>query len=349
MSGTGFFLSVSWTYFSYRRALTTPLPTADEVRDVEAAMLSLWRARDPRTFDSALEWSEWAMGVSRRRRELIGGAPGGNWAARLLRRWRGEPDAEGEDDGWRAGAVGDVLESAAGTGRNLKAYMAAGARVRSVTLVDASAGLLEAARERWQKEETRRADEAKSGYFKGNRRGMPPARFLTGDMAAEETLRQLLRGGGGGGGGGGDDDSAPDEGAFDTVVQTMGLCSTRDPARLLDNLGRAVKPGGRVLLLEHGRGWEAWLNDLLDHTAAGHARGQGCWWNRDVGSIVEGSGLVVESCRRSNLGTTWCVVLRRPVGWTGRARVERREAVKAVVEKEEEERKPVVRWWEVWK
>ena len=277
------------------------------------------------------------------------GHPRRELGARSLRRLRGDgaAGAVGEgDEGWRAGAAGDVLESAAGTGRNVAAYMAAAGRVRSVTLVDASAGLLEAARERWRKEEKRRADEMKSGYFKGNRRAMPPARFLTGDMAAEETLQQLLRGG--------DETAREEEGAFDTVVQTMGLCSTRDPARLLDNLGRAVKPGGRVLLLEHGRAPEpphAWLNELLDRTAAGHARSQGCWWNRDVGRIVDESGLVVESCRRSNLGTTWCVVLRRPVGWTGRAgaekgSAEKPDAVKAVTE---QERRRNGRWWEVWK
>ena len=130
----------------------------------------------------------------------------------------------------------------------------------------------------------------------------------------------------------------------------MGLCSTADPARLLDNLGRAVKPGGRVLLLEHGRATSPaheWLNELLDRTAAGHARSQGCWWNRDVGELVRKSGLVVESCRRSNFGTTWCLVLRRPVGWTGRAAVEKkRDVVRA---EPAVERSTARRWWEVWK
>ncbi|KAI5866121.1 hypothetical protein GGS23DRAFT_617215 [Durotheca rogersii] len=75
---------------------------------------------------------------------------------------------------------------------------------------------------------------------------------------------------------------------YDTVIQTFGLCSVRDPAALLRNLAAAVRPGtGRILLLEHGRSdWWAFVNGLLDRGALGHFVRFGCWWNRDIEGIV---------------------------------------------------------------
>jgi hypothetical protein len=49
---------------------------------------------------------------------------------------------------------------------------------------------------------------------------------------------------------------------------------------------------------------------VLDGLAPGHADHYGCWYNRNIGAIVEQSGLEVESIRRYHLGTTWEVVLK---------------------------------------
>ncbi|KAK3994597.1 putative mitochondrial methyltransferase OMS1 precursor [Cladorrhinum sp. PSN332] len=74
---------------------------------------------------------------------------------------------------------------------------------------------------------------------------------------------------------------------YDTIVQTFGLCSVEDPKRLLKNMLSAVKPGtGKILLLEHGRGWWDWVNGLLDKWAKEHHEKYGCWWNRDIEGIV---------------------------------------------------------------
>ena len=98
---------------------------------------------------------------------------------------------------------------------------------------------------------------------------------------------------------------------FDTIVQTMGLCSTPQPAQILRNLGSIVKPtGGRILLLEHGRGHYDWLNRILDNRAPGHADQHGCWWNKDIGEIVEESGLEVVEMKRYHFGTTWWFILK---------------------------------------
>ncbi|ELR08452.1 hypothetical protein GMDG_00516 [Pseudogymnoascus destructans 20631-21] len=97
--------------------------------------------------------------------------------------------------------------------------------------------------------------------------------------------------------------SAPEK--YDTILQTMGLCSTPHPAALLLNLSNHLAPGGRILLLEHGRGYWGWLNNILDALAPGHAERFGCWWNREVGGIleeVEKGGLRVVEVRRRNWG-----------------------------------------------
>ncbi|KAF4595558.1 hypothetical protein GQ602_001171 [Ophiocordyceps camponoti-floridani] len=74
---------------------------------------------------------------------------------------------------------------------------------------------------------------------------------------------------------------------YDTVIQTFGLCSVSDPVAVLSNLAKVVKPGsGRIILLEHGRGWFGFVNGLLDRYAAGHCAKFGCWWNRDLDAIV---------------------------------------------------------------
>ncbi len=91
----------------------------------------------------------------------------------------------------------------------------------------------------------------------------------------------------------------------------MGLCSTPKPSALLQRLGTlANQDHGQILLLEHGRSHYTWLNTILDNLAPHHADRYGCWWNRDIGKIVEESGLEVQKIQRYYLGTTWWVELR---------------------------------------
>ena len=100
-------------------------------------------------------------------------------------------------------------------------------------------------------------------------------------------------------------------GVYDTIVQTMGLCSTPQPTQLLMHLGKLAHPRhGKILLMEHGRSYYQWINNVLDMTAAKHADRHGCWWNRDIGRYVEDSGLVVESMKRRHFGTLWIIEAR---------------------------------------
>lgn len=170
-------------------------------------------------------------------------------------------------------ASGNVLEVSVGTGRNMEHYKLD--KCKSVTMVDQSREMMEIARQKF-----------KTLY--------PTYRTCT--FLTQSALDQI---------------TCPTSGGFDTIIQTMGLCSTPHPSELLAHLGALANPShGQILLLEHGRSHYAWLNRLLDRSAPAHADRHGCWWNRDIGKIVEESGLEVVKIKRYHFGTTWWVELK---------------------------------------
>jgi methyltransferase OMS1 len=172
-------------------------------------------------------------------------------------------------------ARGHVLEVAVGTGRNIPYYNTK--QCATVTLLDASGPMLAVAKRKW-------IDTHKE-YF---------SRVSFKQQSALDPV-------------------VPPYGAqdgYDTVIQTMGLCSTPEPVKLLQNIEAATNENGQILLLEHGKSHYEWLNGLLDKTAPAHADEHGCWWNKDIGKIVDESGLEVVDIKRYNFGTTWWLELK---------------------------------------
>ncbi|KAK9386811.1 S-adenosyl-L-methionine-dependent methyltransferase [Lipomyces mesembrius] len=98
---------------------------------------------------------------------------------------------------------------------------------------------------------------------------------------------------------------------YDTVFETFGLCSHEDPVYVLMHLQDLLKPGGKIVLLEHGRGTWDFVNRILDKSAASRAEVFGCRWNLDIGEIVRKSGLVIDEESRSHFGTTWTIIAHR--------------------------------------
>lgn len=174
-------------------------------------------------------------------------------------------------------AKGHVLEASVGTGRNMTYYPLTKG-VKSVTMVDKSREMVEVARQKWPDE--------------GN------AWFIHAAFRVQDAAERV---------------PCPSKNGFDTIVQTMGLCSTAEPEKLLKNLGEMTNPdGGRILLLEHGRGTWRLVNWALDWTSKIQADKYGCWHNKNIGEIVEKSGLEIVEEKRYNLGTTWWYVLKPP-------------------------------------
>ncbi|KAI1263289.1 hypothetical protein F5Y18DRAFT_418478 [Xylariaceae sp. FL1019] len=132
---------------------------------------------------------------------------------------------------------------------------------------------------------------------------------------------------------------------YDTIFQSFGLCSVRDPVELVSQMAAAVQPDtGRILLLEHGRSvWDI-VNGFLDRGAGEHHDRFGCWWNRDIECIVAAAaqrvpGLEIMRLERpgwATMGTHVVVELRvRNDGKT----------VTAKADPEPEQEQKMTGWW----
>lgn len=92
------------------------------------------------------------------------------------------------------------------------------------------------------------------------------------------------------------------DGGFDTVTSSMTLCTFPEPGRALREMERALKPGGRILLVEHGRSEHGWIARYQDRTEEKLAGRVGCHWNREPLEIVRAAGLDVVDHDRKFLG-----------------------------------------------
>jgi ubiquinone/menaquinone biosynthesis C-methylase UbiE len=93
-------------------------------------------------------------------------------------------------------------------------------------------------------------------------------------------------------------------GSFDTVVSTLVLCGVDDQARALREVRRVLRPGGKLLFVEHVRsddpGLARWQNRLngLNHAVAG------CDCNRATLAAIEAEGFEVTSLEHTELPKT---------------------------------------------
>ena len=82
---------------------------------------------------------------------------------------------------------------------------------------------------------------------------------------------------------------------FDTVLGTLVLCTIPDHERAIDEVARVLKPGGRMLFLEHVRSddpglarWQDRLRPVWQYVAIG------CQCNRETLAAIERSPLTVD-------------------------------------------------------
>ncbi|HEX5994305.1 MAG TPA: class I SAM-dependent methyltransferase, partial [Jiangellales bacterium] len=90
---------------------------------------------------------------------------------------------------------------------------------------------------------------------------------------------------------------------FDTVVCALSLCAIPDPATAIGEMRRVLRPGGRLLLLDHVastwwpiRAGQRMLERLTVPTAGEH-------FTRRQLPLVVAAGLVVEEAQRLKAGT----------------------------------------------
>ena len=85
----------------------------------------------------------------------------------------------------------------------------------------------------------------------------------------------------------------PDQ-SVDTIVSTWTLCSIPDVARALGEMRRVLKPGGRLVFVEHGRSSEARVVRWQDRLTPLWKRiGGGCHLNRPIEQLIREAGFQV--------------------------------------------------------
>ncbi|WP_073975118.1 class I SAM-dependent methyltransferase [Erythrobacter donghaensis] len=99
--------------------------------------------------------------------------------------------------------------------------------------------------------------------------------------------------------------------SFDCVVCTFTLCSVDEPAQVMREMRRILRPGGAVLFLEHGlapdagvRAWQGRIEPVWKRLAGG------CHLTRPIAGALAGAGFAVEP-----LGEGYTPGAPRFAGW----------------------------------
>lgn len=103
-----------------------------------------------------------------------------------------------------------------------------------------------------------------------------------------------------------------EDASFDTAVFALVLCTVRDPAAALAEAARVLKPGGKLLFVEHVRSKDFRLARWQDRLEKPwRFLGDGCRCNRDTVATIERSPFKLEQLVRTRLPKT--VPVRRPL------------------------------------
>ena len=101
---------------------------------------------------------------------------------------------------------------------------------------------------------------------------------------------------------------------FDSVAMTLVLCTASNPGAVLEEAARVLRPGGRMLFLEHVRAEDPKLARWQDRLhGPWYALGYGCNCNRPTLSLIEASSLRVERVEHGRMPKAPAIV--RPMVW----------------------------------
>lgn len=90
--------------------------------------------------------------------------------------------------------------------------------------------------------------------------------------------------------------------SFDTAIFTLVLCTVPNPERALSETARVLKPGGKLLFLEHVRAADAGLARWQDRLERPwRFLGDGCHCNRDTVAGLSAAGFEVGQVEQAEL------------------------------------------------
>ena len=89
--------------------------------------------------------------------------------------------------------------------------------------------------------------------------------------------------------------------SFDTVVSTLVLCGVDDQAKALREMRRVLRPGGKLLFLEHVRSDDPKLARFQDRITWLNRTLMGCDCNRSTLAGIEGAGFSITHVEQSSL------------------------------------------------
>jgi ubiquinone/menaquinone biosynthesis C-methylase UbiE len=90
--------------------------------------------------------------------------------------------------------------------------------------------------------------------------------------------------------------------SFDTVTSSLGLCGIPDPEQLFLEIRRVLRPGGKLLALEHVRPPNVFLGLLADTINPAWEHFTGCYPNRKTQNLLEQAGFKVNVLEQRYLG-----------------------------------------------